>query len=117
MIINLLQETLDILKENNKFPADVLFCNMGKYNGWFDEDPERVIEEFYSFSFEEFAKLADFHYNNDSGRAKVNLSLQLIGRDFWLERYSSYNGHEGWRFQTIPSKFPEEKPDTLKRPH
>ena len=113
---NLLQETLNFLKEHNKSPNDVLFCNISKYNDELGYDePERETKETNSFSFEEFVKLADFDYHNGFGALEINLSLQVVGKDFWLKRHE-YDGSENWEFKTLPSRFPEQNPETLKRP-
>lgn len=116
MSINLLQETLGILKQHNKSAEDVLFCNISKYDDkYYYSEPGRVIQETNSFSFEDFTKIADFEYNSGFGSIEVNLSLEVVGKDFWLERHE-YDGSENWEFKNLPNRFSEQTPETLKRP-
>lgn len=84
--MNLLQETLDILKEFDKTGDDVLFCSLNGY-----------------FSFEKFRLISDFEYDDGYGTAKIPEGLRIVGKDWWLER-SEYDGAEWWDFKTIPNK-------------
>lgn|SRR5574338_245472 len=84
-MINLLKETSDFLKEHGKFPCDVLWVGNGKI----------------SFSWEQFAKIADFDYDNGFGAVHISLSLVIVGEDWWIERHE-YDGLENWEFKTYP---------------
>lgn len=84
-MINLKQETLEVLEENGKHTDDVVWC--GYEDCW--------------FSIDDFLKLANFEYDNGYGGVSIRLDLVIVGRDFWLER-SEYDGAEGWDFKTIP---------------
>lgn len=83
MIVNFLQETLDKLKSHGKTPEDVLW----------------VMNDNYKMSWEEFKKIADFRYNNESGEIHIYLGIKVIGKDWWLERCES-NGKEWWKYRT-----------------
>jgi hypothetical protein len=86
-MINLLQETIDYLKENGKSVSDVQW----------------VGSEDVFFSWEEFAKVADISYNDSYGIVEIVFDLVVVGSDFWLER-SIYDGSEEWAFKTLPKK-------------
>jgi len=83
---NLLDETLEALKDNNKLETDVLFCAHKGY-----------------FSFEKFKDLAkDINYDSGYGGAEIN-NIAIVGDGWWLER-GEYDGSEWWEFKTIPVK-------------
>lgn len=95
--ISLLQETVEILNENGKSPADVEW--VGLKNGTY-------------YTWEEFEKQADdIRYDSDWGWPEINMSLVVVGKDFWLERHE-YDGAEWWEFKTLPTK-PDKKVDKL----
>lgn len=87
IISNLLTETILDLEKNNKTLEDVEFC---------------LIENRY-FSVELFKKISNKSYNCSFGGNEVNLSLVLVGKDFWLERWE-YAGSEGWVYKSLPKK-------------
>lgn len=90
---NLLQETINILKENNKSSEDVLFV--------IDEDSNKKNTWEW---FEENSK--DIEYSEEYGHEEINMCLKVVGKNFWLER-GSYDGSEWWEFKSIPQE-PEE---------
>lgn len=88
-IINLLEETIEALKENGKSPADVEWVG--------------VRDDHYE-TWEEFEKKAkDINYDNGYGFEMINTDLVVVGKDFWLERFE-YDGSEWWVFKTFPKK-------------
>lgn len=89
-MVNLLKETISILKENGKTLEDVKF----------------VCSEFGTTDIGTFINAADKEYDNDFGGEEVLISLQIVGDDWWLER-QTYDGSEWWEFKTLP-KQPEE---------
>lgn len=85
--MNLLQETLNDLKENGKNSADVRWVGRASINakcGW-----------------DEFVKQANFEYDNGYGSAEIPGDLIVAGDDWWLER-AEYDGSEWWKFKTLP---------------
>lgn len=95
---NLLQETIDKLKNNKLTPADVEWIGTkdGKYHtGW-----------------DNFALLADMFYDDGYGGVEVRLDLVVVGKGWWLERHE-YDGSEWWEFKRIPTINAKSK--TLKR--
>ena len=84
---NLLQETLDVLMENNKKPSDV---------DWVGTSDGKCVS-----TFEEFAEEANFEYDAGYGGRNINSLLVVVGRDFWLERHE-YDGAEWWEFKALP---------------
>lgn len=85
--MNLLQETLNDLKENGKNSADVRWVGRASINakcGW-----------------DEFVKQANFEYENGYGSAEIPGDLIVAGDDWWLER-AEYDGSEWWKFKTFP---------------
>jgi len=93
MIINLLEETIEILKEYGKTPEDILWCGSPEW-GW--------------FKWEDFEKLANKKYDSGFGSPHVASDLLIVGRNFWLERHE-YDGSEWWEFKQIPPKPKEYK--------
>jgi hypothetical protein len=89
-MINLLAETLEDLSVNGKSPADVKWVGREEFVG----------------SWEDFAAIADFSYDNGFGGNEIDLALVVVGDDWWLER-SEYDGLESWAFKTMPIR-----PDT-----
>ena len=84
--MNLLKETIAILKENNKTSEDVVWVGSISFG---------------SFNWETFKKLADKEYNDRHGSVEVPLDLFVVGKDFWLERHE-YDGADWWEFKTMP---------------
>jgi len=97
-VINLLKETLDTLAECNKTSADVLFVCCDQYD-----------RPAISFSWDEFAEIADFLYDNGYGGNEIHSSLKIVGDNWWLER-GEYDGSEWWEFKTMPEHPPYQKP-------
>lgn len=91
--MNLLKETLEVLQENNKTIADIIW--VGTREMW--------------FTWEQFIAVADFDYDNGFGSQKIAKDLIIVGNDFWFER-SEYDGSEGWEFKQMP-KMPSKKLD------
>lgn len=85
--MTLLEETLEKLKDSGKTPADVTRVQ------W---------KEFYC-SWDEFAAVASFEYDNGYGSAEIETSLRVVGADWWLER-GEYDGAEWWEFKTQPTQ-------------
>lgn len=95
--INLLEETLEALKEHNKTPEDVKYIYDN--NSW--------------FTWEDFKQLANVKYYSGYGTALVDRNLVIVGKDFWLER-EEYDGSEWWEYE--PYKFYIPKPSQYKKP-
>lgn len=86
MRINLLEETLKILRDHNKTPNDV---------EWVGDNCLNVY-----CSWEEFEKqAARIEYDNGYGVAHINPHMVVVGEDWWLER-AEYDGAEWWEFKT-----------------
>lgn len=87
--MNLLQETLDALKENGKTPADVRWVGRESVNA--------------KCSWDDFAKQANFEYYAGYGSAEIPGDLIVAGDDWWLER-AEYDGSEWWEFKAVPAE-------------
>ena len=85
--MNLLQETLNDLKENEKNSADVRWVGRASINA--------------KCSWDEFVKQANFEYYNGYGCREIPEDLVVVGDDWWLER-AEYDGSEWWKFKTLP---------------
>ena len=85
--MNLLEETIERLKENNKTTKDVEF----------------VSADGTSFTWADFIIVADKEYDDGFGSPEVNLGLVVVGKDFWLERHE-YDGSEHWEYKELPTK-------------
>ena len=84
---NLLTETLEILNENGKTVDDIKW--IGTYTA--------------EISIRTFLEYADQEYDNGYGTPEVNMSLVVVGDDWWLER-GEYDGSEWWEFKTKPKR-------------
>ena len=93
--INLLEETLEVLKEHGKKESDV------KWVG------SREVKT----SWRNFKNISNFEYDNGYGRQRIALDLLIVGADFWLSR-SEYDGSEWWVCNTYPEE--PSKRSTLK---
>lgn len=87
--MNLLQETLDALKENGKTPADVRWVGRESINA--------------KCSWDDFAKQANFEYDAGYGSEEIPVDLIVAGDDWWLER-AEYDGSEWWEFKAVPAE-------------
>src|SRR5579863_9706814 len=87
-VMNLLEETLNDLKAQEKMPTDVKW--VGARDGSF------------AITWGEFAKIANIAYHEGFGGQEIAKDLVVVGSDWWLERYE-YDGSEGWIFQRKPT--------------
>lgn len=89
--MNLLKETIRVLKDNNKKPTDVLWVGCSEFKS----------------SWKNFEEIADIEYDNGYGSQEVAKDLIIMGINFWMERHE-YDGSEWWEFKTMddfnPSK-------------
>ena len=85
---NLLQETIEVLKENSKTFDDVVWIGCKEFR----------------ITLAQFKELANKHYVNGYGGIEVAKDLLIVGEDWWLER-GEYDGSEWWEFKKI-LKFP-----------
>ena len=90
---NLLKETLEILRDNEKSEKDVISVIGFAY--------EAGVPHKIKFSFDDFKKLSDFSYDNGFGSATIRMDLKILGENWWLER-AEYDGSEWWEFKTAP---------------
>lgn len=104
-MINLLQETIEILKENGKTETDVLWVGRGF---------ETLNMKEYKTTWEDFKAKADFNYDDGFGGNEIPMDLIIVGKDFWLERHE-YDGSEWWEFKTMPKEPKETRELSLKR--
>lgn len=98
-MINLWEETLDVLKRCNKSWENVLYISNIKKSHYYEK--ESVIFEIPKNEFEEIAKT--INYDNGFGGNEINIQLKIIGENWWLERYE-YDGSERWVYKEKPEK-------------
>lgn len=84
--MNLLKETLDILHENSLSEKDVLWVG----------DDDGITD------WNNFAEIANVEYGHVF-LSEVNLSLLIVGNDWWLERHEC-DGDGWWEFKRYPEK-------------
>lgn len=84
---NLLEETLEVLKEYGKSMEDVKWIGTNEY----------------TIPVEHFIKIADREYNGGYGIEEVDTGLIVVGEDWWLAR-AEYDGAEWWEFRKMPIK-------------
>lgn len=99
--INFYEETTSFLKNNGKNWDDIEFISISKdYVSKFSKNkPESYyidVEDFISY-------IKEMYYNNGYGSNEVNLSIKIVGKDWWLERYE-YDGAESWVYKEKPKK-------------
>lgn len=85
--MNLLEETVEFLKENEKSPDDVLW--VGSPKAWME--------------WGEFAEIAEINYHAGFGAQEIASDLLVVGDGWWMER-GEYDGSEGWDFKVNPIK-------------
>jgi hypothetical protein len=88
---NLLEETIEALKQHDKTPKDVLWCGCRTHY----------------FDWADFEKVANVEYDSGYGGQEVAEDLLIVGNGFWLERHE-YDGSEWWEYKTAPVQ-PTEK--------
>ena len=88
MLINLKDETLEILNKYGKTWDDVEWVGSVNWNLTVDKN--------------QFLILADREYNNGYGGNEVSPDLVVVGKDFWLERHE-YDGSEWWEYKSMPN--------------
>lgn len=62
-----------------------------------------VITEDGWCTWAEFEKISNFYYDSGYGYPEVDMSLKVLGPDWWLER-REYDGAEWWEFCRTPTK-------------
>ena len=82
---NLLNETIEFLKEHNLSESDV------RWVGCID----------FKTSWENFKDVANKKYYFD--KREVASDLLVVGDNWWLERWE-YDGSEGWSFKQLPKE-------------
>lgn len=84
-MINLLEETIDVLNENNKTVDDVI----------------KVVSDKGYINWNTFARIADkVWYEDGFGVTVIQHDLVILGKDWWLERFE-YDGEEHWVYKSI----------------
>ena len=71
MIVNLLEETLDVLKNYGRSPKDVRW--VGSKDGK------------YAITWKEFKKIANVEYDIGYERQQIAQDLVIVGDGWWLE--------------------------------
>lgn len=96
---NLLAETIAVIQENGKSPADVSWVG---FNSPGTEQAKGTWADFASLA-------AGINYNAGYGGNEIATGLLVVGPDWWLERHE-YDGSEWWEFKQLPT------PPALHRP-
>ena len=104
-MINLLEETLKIMNSHNKTPEDVNFIRC-KWDNWGKDD--KYAEYEYYMTWKDFIEEANKMYDNGFGDTEVKYNLQIVGKNWWLERHE-YDGSEWWEFKSLPTQPKEYK--------
>lgn len=85
--MNLLEETLDTLKENGKKVEDISWIG--------SRDGKTIIE------VDTFLLKASFEYDDDYGSQIIPQDLVIVGNNWWLDR-REYDGSEWWAYNELP---------------
>lgn len=84
--MNLLNETIRVLKEHGKEFSDIHYvCG----------------DQFEVLNFEELARQAD--YDDGYGGQEIAIDLKIVGDNWWLERHE-YDGSEWWEYKEKPQR-------------
>lgn len=86
-MINLLEETKEILENHNKTIEDIKWIGTRKHY----------------VDINKFLELADAEYDSGYGGQEVADNLLVVGNNWWLERHE-YDGSEWWEYKSIPQK-------------
>ena len=89
MTTNLLVETREDLRGYGKTFEDII---------WIGCDDFQITKE-------NFIKLADTVYDNESSEQEVANDLVLVGKDFWFSR-GEHNRSEWWKYNSMPKMSP-----------
>ena len=84
---NLLEETTEKLKNNNKNIEDIKWIGTNKH--YVDID--------------KFLEVANTKYDDGYGAPEVAENLLIVGDGWWLERHE-YDGSEWWEYKETPKK-------------
>jgi hypothetical protein len=84
--MNLLDETVEKLRQHNKTIFDVL---------WFGTRSKQWGADIQT--------LFNIEYDAGFGRVYVPEDLIVVGDNWWLERHE-YDGSEWWEFKSMPAK-------------
>lgn len=104
--MNLLNETIEYMKEIGKTPDDVLYVKMTKDSGLWRELDDSYPDEIL-VDFDVFASVANHEYNNGYGSVNVNQSTAILFKDNSVMYRWEYDGAEGWEYITLPRTFPK----------
>ena len=85
--MNLLNETIEILKEHNKTLEDIVFITEGNHNS--------------KVNSEQLTEILNVYYDSGFGSTEIKEELKLVGNNFWLERHE-YDGSEWWEYKELP---------------
>ena len=100
-MINLLEETEEIMKDYGQSPETVSWVTS------LSKGEECIA------TWDEFKILADFTYDAGFGGAEINEDLKVIFKDgSWLERHE-YDGSEWWEYKKTPKM--TERPRAMTR--
>ena len=101
-MINLLDETKEILLNHGKCCEDVEFVvglssSAEEYLRWSSHSNDELVRTTWG----EFAAQANKNYDNGFGGTEVLEVTMIVGKDFWLERHE-YDGSEWWEYKELP---------------
>ena len=87
-MINLYDETIEVLENHGKTENDVRYV---------------ISHPFYT-DWEHFKLNSKFEYDNGYGWPVINSNLKIVGDYWWLERVE-YDGAEHWTYKQKPDVF------------
>lgn len=101
-MINLLDETKEILLNHGKHYEDIEFVvglssSSEECLRWGSHSNDELART----TWDEFAAKANKNYDNGFGGTEVIEVTMIVGKDFWLERHE-YDGSEWWEYKELP---------------
>jgi hypothetical protein len=85
--MNLLEETLELLKNNNINENDINWVGSKNiYTTW-----------------KNFKLISNIEYDNGFGGQEIATNLIIVGSNWWIERHE-YDGSEWWELKKLPEK-------------
>lgn len=87
--MNLIKETIEILRENGKCITDIK---------WIGGDDWSLLPD-----KTDIKTILNIEYDEGFGSNVIDDDFVVVGDDWWLER-NEYDGSEWWEFKTLPEK-------------
>ena len=93
--VNLLKETLDMMKKHDLTESDIVYINVPRES--YNEERKRYETENHFITFDLFKRIANCEYDSGYGIAEVNTGLNILFTKGVMYR-EEYDGCEYWKY-------------------